>query len=155
MSEELIDFLSSEYHKYRIEEYKFHELASFIQTNLIDNLNKKSEIKIENTKENIRKINDLMDSVSDYLVDVNAVVIYLKKLITKHCPKKSQEIINKPVEYTIDTKFKEQIDSISQEELKKEKERLNKEMLEFLFNQKYNEFIETKQKIICITKKIE
>ena len=164
MFDNVIDFLSSEYHKYRIEEDKFHELASFIQTmqnNLFDNMNKttqhskntpKQNTPNQNTKEKMNKINDLMDSVSDRVVDVNAIVIYLKETIVKNFPDKSDEIIKKPVEYIIDTKFKEQINAMTMSELKKETEKLNTEMIESLFNQEYNEFIEIKQKLIFINK---
>ena len=163
MFDQIIDFLSSEYYKYRIEEDKFHELASFIQTmqnNLFDNMNKitqhskntPNQNTKENTKEKMNKINDLMDSVSDRLVDVNAIVIYLKETIVKNFPDKSDEIIKKPVEYTIDTKFKEQINAMTMPDLKKETEKLNTEMIDSLFNQEYNEFIEIKQKLLFINK---
>ena len=169
MFDNVIDFLSSEYYKYRIEEAKFHELASFIQTmqnNLFDNMNKTiqhskntpntpnttNQNTKENTKEKMNKINDLMDSVSDRLVDVNAIVIYLKETIVKNFPDKSDEIIKKPVEYTIDTKFKEKINAMTMTELKKETEKLNTEMIDSLFNQEYNEFIEIKQKLLFINK---
>ena len=95
--ENIIDFIVNEFNKYRIEEEKYHELATFIQTNLIDKINNTHDKTYRN------KCHDLMDKISDKLVDTNAIVIYLKSTIIKlvNDSEKSKNIIEKTVIYPI------------------------------------------------------
>ena len=154
MEATILGYLSSELDKFRTEEKQIHDLIVFVQNNLLL-LNK--------TKKN--KGNDLFELLSDKIVDVNAIVIYLKHSIRKFIIQEANEIENeKEREIDIEEKIKSIIckplnfgilDDLEKEKytnLNKTEEitKINKELIELLINEKYQEFFKLKSVLIYL-----
>ena len=153
MEATILGYLSSELDKFRTEEKQIHDLIVFVQNNLLL-LNK--------TKKN--KGNDLFELLSDKIVDVNAIVIYLKHSIRKFIIQEANEIENEKEEIDVEEKIKSIIckplnfgilDDLEKEKytnLNKTEEitKINKELIELLINEKYQEFFKLKSVLIYL-----
>jgi len=149
METTILGYLTSELDKFRTEEKQLHDLLIFVQNNLLL-LNK--------TKKN--KGNDLFEMLSDKIVDVNAIVIYLKHSIRKFIIQEANEnektdveekiksIICKPLNFGIlDDMEKEKYKNLdSKEEITK----INKQLIELLINEKYEEFFKLKSVLMYL-----
>ena len=158
MEATILGYLSSELDKFRTEEKQIHDLIVFVQNNLLL-LNK--------TKKN--KGNDLFELLSDKIVDVNAIVIYLKHSIRKFIIQEANEIENeKEREIDIEEKIKSIIckplnfgilDDLEKEKYtnlnnnldsREEITKINKQLIELLINEKYQEFFKLKSVLIYL-----
>ena len=162
MEKSILGYFTSELDKFRTEEKQLHDLIVFVENNLLL-LNK--------TKKN--KGNDLFELLSDKIVDVNAIVIYLKHSIRKFIIKEANEIEKeKEREIEIEIYVEEKIKSIIckplnfgiLDDLEKEKytnlnnnldsneeiTKINKQLIELLINEKYEEFFKLKSVLIYL-----
>ena len=172
MKNTILGYLTSELDKFRTEEKQLHDLIVFVQNNLLL-LNK--------TKKN--KGNDLFELLSDKIVDVNAIVIYLKHSIRKFIIQEANEIEKEKenerekereieIEIEIEIYVEEKIKSIIckplnfgiLDDLEKEKytnlnnnldsreeiTKINKQLIELLINEKYQEFFKLKSVLIYL-----
>jgi hypothetical protein len=160
MENTILGYLTSELDKFRTEEKQLHDLIVFVQNNLLL-LNK--------TKKN--KGNDLFELLSDKIVDVNGIVIYLKHSIRKFIIQEANEIEKekeKEREIEIEIYVEEKIKSIIckplnfgiLDDLEKEKyknldskeeiTKINKQLIELLINEKYEEFFKLKSVLMYL-----
>jgi hypothetical protein len=153
MEKSILGYFTSELYKFRTEEKQLHDLIVFVENNLLL-LNK--------TKKN--KGNDLFELLSDKIVDVNAIVIYLKHSIRKFIIQEANEIENEKEEIDVEEKIKSIIckplnfgilDDLEKEKytnLNKTEEitKINKELIELLINEKYEEFFKLKSVLIYL-----
>jgi hypothetical protein len=84
MTTPILGYLTSELDKLRVEEKQLHDLIIFVERNLA----KLNKYKTQNSQ---NKGNLLLDILSDKIVDVNAIVIYLKHSIRKIIIKQANE----------------------------------------------------------------
>lgn len=150
----LINFLSEKLYQYRQKEKEVHDLMVSIQISIIErgNLEKNSNL----YNKGVESMNDLSES----LIDINAVIDFLKDSIRnlfdeKKDKKKIDSIFEmKLIPPVLDTQMKTFYDSMDEENLTKEKEKLNKEMREMLINKKYDDFKNAKVKFDYIQEAI-
>ncbi len=151
MTTPILGYLTSELDKLRVEEKQLHDLIIFVESNLAK-LNKYK------TQNNQNKGNLLLDVLSDKIVDINAIVIYLKHSIRKIIIKEANEkektednddvdeqiknIICKPLNYgMISDLEKEKYQSLNPGE---EINKINQQLIEALVNEKYEDFFKLK-----------
>ena len=156
MTTPILGYLTSELDKLRVEEKQLHDLIMFVESNLA----KLNKYKTQNSQ---NKGNLLLDILSDKIVDVNAIVIYLKHSIRKIIIKQANEkektdentnesdvdekiksIICKPLDYgigMISDLEKEKYQSLNPGE---EINKINQQLIESLVNEKYEEFFKLK-----------
>ncbi len=151
MTTPILGYLTSELDKLRVEEKQLHDLIIFVESNLAK-LNKYK------TQNNQNKGNLLLDVLSDKIVDINAIVIYLKHSIRKIIIKEANEkektednddvdeqiknIICKPLNYgMISDLEKEKYQSLNPGE---EINKINQQLIEALVNENYEEFFKLK-----------
>ncbi len=139
----ILNFLSEKLYNYRQKEKDIHDLMVSIQISMVEkgNLEKNSNL----YNKGVESMNDLSES----LIDINAIIDFLKDSIRNLFDKTKETKENRKIESifemkliapVLDTKIKIFYDSMDEEHLKKEKEILNKEMREMLINKKYDEF---------------
>ena len=159
MTTPILGYLTSELDKLRVEEKQLHDLIIFVERNLA----KLNKYKTQNSQ---NKGNLLLDILSDKIVDVNAIVIYLKHSIRKIIIKQANEkektegnnvddekndvdeqikiIICKPLDTgigMIDDLEKEKYQSLNPGE---EMNKINQQLIEALVNENYEEFFKLK-----------
>jgi hypothetical protein len=158
MENTILGYLTSELDKFRTEEKQLHDLIVFVENNLLL-LNK--------TKKN--KGNDLFEMLSDKIVDINAIVIYLKHSIRKiiiqeaneiekekekeiDIEEKIKSIICKPLNFGIlDDLEKEKYSNLNNNlDSREEITKINKQLIELLINEKYEEFFKLKSVLIYL-----
>lgn len=146
----IIDYLFYELKKVRLKEEEIYDLITFIEHNMIKNKNLKS------------KGLELIDSLSNVLVDITAIVIYLKEALKLKL--KDNEEYNKYIMLSEPKHIINNIgdnDNISNynnmkiDELENEKKKLNDEMITLLLSEKYEEFMKKKDIFTFLEKKIE
>jgi hypothetical protein len=151
----IIKFLSDELYNYRMEEKKKHDLMVSIQISMIE------KGKFEKNTELYNKGVENMTDLSESLIDINAVIDFIKsslkkKIVSDDGNKKLNSIIEmKLISPVLDAKMKDFYDSMEEETLVKEKEKLNKEMELMLLNKEYDDFTKAKIKYEYIQKAIE
>ena len=149
----IIKFLSDELYNYRMEEKKKHDLMVSIQISMIE------KGKFEKNTELYNKGVENMTDLSESLIDVNAVIDFIKSSLKKKIgndDKKLNSIIEmKLMSPVLDAKMKSFYDSMDEETLIKEKEKLNKEMQLMLLNKEYDDFTKAKIKYEYIQEAIE
>lgn len=154
MTTPILGYLTSELDKLRVEEKQLHDLIIFVESNLA----KLNKYKTQNSQ---NKGNLLLDILSDKIVDINAIVIYLKHSIRKIIIKQANEK-EKTDENTNESDVDEQIKSIICKplnfgmisDLEKEKyqslnpgeeiNKINQQLIEALVNENYEEFFKLK-----------
>ena len=146
----IIDYLFYELKKVRLKEEEIYDLITFIEHNMIKNKNLKT------------KGLELIDSLSSVLVDITAIVIYLKeslKLKIKDKEEYNNYIILSEPKYIINdindnTNF-DKYNNMKIDELENEKKLLNNDMINLLLSEKYQEFTKKKDIFTFLEKKIE
>jgi hypothetical protein len=142
----LINFLSEKLYQYRQKEKEKHDLMISIQISMIERGN------IEKNSTLYNKGVDNMNELSESLIDINAVIDFLKEsirdLFDENKDKKKIESIfeMKLISPVLDAKMKTFYDSMDEETLIKEKEKMNIDMKDMLVNKKYDDFKNAKVK---------
>lgn len=138
---EIIDYLTSKYHESRILENEYDIIVCSIQINMIEKGTVNKDIKLRNLG-----ISNL-EFITDKLVDLNAVIDFLKIELKNHIKEDArlQCILKKEVVLDgLKDSEKEEILTRTNKDielLRKEKEKLNKSMFEMLCNKDFNEFL--------------
>jgi hypothetical protein len=148
----IIDYLFYELKKVRLKEEEIYDLITFIEHNMIKNKNLKT------------KGLELIDSLSNVLVDITAIVIYLKeslKLKIKDKEEYNKYIILSEPKHLINimndndnTDF-DKYNNMKIDELENEKNKLNNDMINLLLSEKYEDFMKKKDIFTFLEKKIE
>jgi hypothetical protein len=148
----IIDYLFYELKKVRLKEEEIYDLITFIEHNMIKNKNLKT------------KGLELIDSLSNVLVDITAIVIYLKESL-KLKLKDNEEynkyiILSEPKHIMKDMNDNNNNDfdkynNMKIDELENEKKILNNDMITLLLSEKYEEFMKKKDIFTFLEKKIE
>ena len=145
----IIDYLFYELKKVRLKEEEIYDLITFIEHNMINNKNLKT------------KGLELIDSLSNVLVDITAIVIYLKeslKLKIKDKEEYNKYIILSEPKHIINDMNDNDCDKYNNmkiDELENEKKKLNNDMITLLLSEKYEEFMKKKDIFTFLEKKIE
>lgn len=146
----IIDYLFYELKKVRLKEEEIYDLITFIEHNMINNDNLKS------------KGLELIDSLSSVLVDITAIVIYLKESLKLKIKDKEEYnnyiILSEPKHLMNDTDNNNDFNKYNNmkiDELEKEKKKLNNDMITLLLSEKYQEFMKKKDIFTFLEKKIE
>jgi hypothetical protein len=150
MENPILGYLTSELDKLRGEEKQLHDLIVFVENNL-------SKLNKYKTLHNQSKGDLLLDVLSDKIVDVNAIVVYLKHSIRKIIIKEANEnekinqkaieekiksIICKPLNFNVlDDLEKEKYSNLDSKE---EMNKINQQLIESLINEKYEDFFRLK-----------
>jgi hypothetical protein len=150
----ILSFLTEKLYNYRQKEKDIHDLMISIQISMVEkgNFEKKSTL----YNKGIESMNDLSES----LIDVNAIIEFLKENIRNlFDEKKEKDKIEsifemKLIPPVLDVKESSFFDSMDEEKLKKEKEILNEKMKDMLLNKKYDEFKSAKVKFDYIQESI-
>ncbi len=152
-SNSIINFLSDELYNYRIEEKKKHDLMISIQISMIE------RGKFEKKSELYNKGVENMTELSESLIDINAVIDFIKSSLKKKIVNDNKKLNSifemKLIPPILDSKMKSFYDSMDEESLIKEKDKLNKEMELMLLNKKYDDFTNAKIKFDYIQEAIE
>ena len=145
----IIDYLFYELKKVRLKEEEIYDLITFIEHNMIKNKNLKT------------KGLELIDSLSSVLVDITAIVIYLKESLKLKIKDKEDYnnyiILSEPKHIMNDndnTDFNK-YNNMKIDELENEKKILNNDMINLLLSEKYQEFTKKKDIFTFLEKKIE
>ncbi len=142
---EIIDYLISKYKVSKTLESEYDTIVCSIQINMIEKGTVTKDIKLRNLG-----ISNL-EFITDKLVDLNAVIEFLKIELKNHIKDDArlQSILKKEVELPgLNDSEKEEILTRTKKDidlLKKEKEKLNKSMFEMLCNKDFNEFLNKKK----------
>jgi hypothetical protein len=153
MTTPILGYLTSELDKLRVEEKQLHDLIIFVESNLA----KLNKYKTQNSQ---NKGNLLLDILSDKIVDVNAIVIYLKysirKIIIKEANEKEKTEDNDDVDEQIKSIICKPLNFGMISDLEKEKyqsqslnpgeeiNKINQQLIEALVNENYEEFFKLK-----------
>jgi hypothetical protein len=142
---EIIDYLISKYNESKIIETEYDTILCSIQINMIEKGTVNKDIKLRNLG-----INNL-EYISDKLVDLNAVIEFLKLELKKHIKNdaKLQSILKKEVVLDgLNDSEKEEIVVRTNKDvalLKKEKEQLNISMFKMLCDKDFQQFLNKKK----------
>jgi hypothetical protein len=142
---DIIDYLISKYQESKILETEYDIIVCSIQINMIEKGTVNKDIKLRNLG-----ISNL-EFITDKLVDLNAVIEFLKIELKNHIKDDTrlQSILKKEVVLAgLNDSEKEEILARTKKDielLKKEKEKLNKSMFEMLCNKDFNEFLNKKK----------
>jgi hypothetical protein len=146
----IIDYLFYELKKVRLKEEEIYDLITFIEHNMIKNKNLKT------------KGLELIDSLSNVLVDITAIVIYLKESLKLKIKDKEEYnnyiILSEPKHIMNDMNDNTDFDKYNNmkiDEIENEKKILNNDMINLLLSEKYQEFMKKKDIFIFLEKKIE
>ncbi len=148
----IIDYLFYELKKVRLKEEEIYDLITFIEHNMIKNKNLKT------------KGLELIDSLSNVLVDITAIVIYLKESLKLKLTDKEEYnkyiILSEPKHIMNDMNDNDNNDfdnynNMKIDELENEKKKLNNDMITLLLSEKYEEFMKKKDIFTFLEKKIE
>jgi hypothetical protein len=144
-NELVFNYLTNKLNNSKIQEAQYDIILYSIQIHMIEKGTILKDIKLRNLGI------DNLDYISDKLVDLNAVIAFLKSEIELLITDKQQlkDIFNKKISLpSLNDTEKEEIMQKTHKDLdllKKEKEQLNTQMFDLLVNKQFNDFLEKKK----------